>query len=258
MAHWLASAGFPDVAVLEGGLDAWRAAGLPVDAVAGDATAAGGGAPRGPGITPGAAVLPSLADRWVREGALPARRRLATLFVDIAGSTRLVAHHPPEQVLGVVQRFLALVADVALAYCGDVKDYEGDGALLYFESTPEAARAALAIREALGRGRCETGDGAAPRLAARMSLTVGDVVIGLVGSAMRQAIALVGPSVAIGSRILKQIAPGGVIATGEAVEALQAEAPELADAFVPLAPAFAVPGMEGVTVATWAIPALPA
>ena len=31
------------------------------------------------------------------------RRRLATLFVDIVGSTRLVVRHPPETVLGVVQ-----------------------------------------------------------------------------------------------------------------------------------------------------------
>lgn len=256
MAHWLASAGFPDVSVLVGGLEAWRAAGLPVDAVADRSTAAGDRAPRGPGFTPGAAVLPSLADRYVREGALPARRHLATLFVDIAGSTRLVAHHPPERVLGVVQRFLALVADVALAYCGDVKDYEGDGALLYFESTPEAVRAALAIRAALAHGQGEAAAG--PRVVARMSLTAGDVVIGLVGSAMRQAIALVGPSVAIGSRLLKQIEPRGVIATGDVVAALREQAPDLAGAFVPLDPAFAVPGMDGLTVETWAIPAPPA
>ena len=61
----------------------------------------------------------------------------------------MVEHYPPETVLGVVQRFMHLVTDVALAYCGDVKDFEGDGALLYFESTSEAVQAALAIRNAL-------------------------------------------------------------------------------------------------------------
>ena len=35
----------------------------------------------------------------------PTRRRLATLFVDIAGSTSLLVHHPPEVVLGIVQGF---------------------------------------------------------------------------------------------------------------------------------------------------------
>ncbi len=72
------------------------------------------------------------------------RRRLATLFVDIAGSTRLVVRHPPETVLGVVQCFAGLVSDVALAHGGQVKDFEGDGVLRYFESVVDAAAAALA------------------------------------------------------------------------------------------------------------------
>jgi class 3 adenylate cyclase len=181
-------------------------------------------------------------------GARPTRRRLATLFVDIAGSARLLAHHPPERVFAVVQRFMRLVTEVALAYCGDVKDFEGDGALLYFESPAEAAQAALAIRAALAGGSCD----AEVPIAARMSLTVGDVVLGVIGSSMRQAIALVGPSVNVGARLLKQIPPGGIIASGEAVEALRTEAPELAGAFRLLDPAFEVQGGDGITVATFA------
>jgi RNA polymerase sigma factor (sigma-70 family) len=54
------------------------------------------------------------------------RRRLTTLFVDIAGSTRLVVRHPPETMLGVVQCFAALVTDIALRHRGRVKDFEQD------------------------------------------------------------------------------------------------------------------------------------
>jgi hypothetical protein len=57
--------------------------------------------------------------------APPVRRRLATLFVDIAGSTSLLVHHPPEVVLGVVQGFMTLVTEVASAHAGTVKDFEG-------------------------------------------------------------------------------------------------------------------------------------
>ena len=64
--------------------------------------------------------------------ASPVRRRLATLFVDIAGSTSLLINHPPEVVLGIVQGFMALVTEVASAHAGTVKDFEGDGALVYF------------------------------------------------------------------------------------------------------------------------------
>ncbi len=249
MAHWLIGSGFPRVAVLAGGLGAWREAGLPVDTRLADhapvAAADAGAAERG--VLD--AFLPSLADRYLRAGTLPARRRLATLYVDIAGSTRLLAHHPPETVLGVVQRFLRLVTEVALAYCGDVKDYEGDGALLYFESPADAVRAALAIRAALACGRC--GSPAETTVTARMSLTLGDVVVGVVGTSMRRAMALVGPSVSVGSRLLKQVAPGGIIAGGEVIEALRGEAPQLAEGFRLVDPAFPVPGADGITVATW-------
>jgi class 3 adenylate cyclase len=250
VARWLADRGFSRVSVLEGGLAGWRDAGLPLELLEGGLPAdAGDGGPDVVADDRRAAFLPSLADRYLADDGLPARRRLATLFVDIAGSTRLLAHHSPERVLTVVQRFMRLVTDVALAYCGDVKDFEGDGALLHFESAAEATQAALAIRSALGCGSC---DDETP-ITARMSLTVGDVVLGVIGSAMRQAVALVGPSVSVGARLLKQIPPGGIIASGEVVEALRTEAPGLAAEARLLDPAHEVQGADGITVATYAI-----
>lgn len=75
---------------------------------------------------------------------LPTRRRLTTLFVDIAGSTSLLIHYPPEVVLSVVQGFMTLVTEIASGHAGTVKDFEGDGALVYFASVKNAVRAALA------------------------------------------------------------------------------------------------------------------
>lgn len=248
MAHWLVGQGFGRVSILEGGVAAWRAAGFEVERLRREARAVVERTSAPLTVAEGAAsFLPSLAERYLRDGGLPTRRRLVTLFVDIAGSTRLLVHTTPEIVLGVVQRFMRLVTEVALAYCGDVKDFEGDGALLYFESVAEASEAALAIRTALACGACE----ATTPVEARMSLTVGDVVLGVIGSTMRQAITLVGPSVSMGARLLKHISPSGIIASGEVVEALRAEAPALAEEFRLLDPAFEVPGMAGITVATY-------
>lgn len=182
---------------------------------------------------------------------LPARRRLTTVFVDIAGSTSLLVHNQPEAVLGVVQCFLKLVAEVASAFTGDVKDYEGDGALLYFDAPRDGVEAALAIRAALADGRCDAGCGGGPGVKARISLTVGEVVVGLVGSSSRPGIALVGPSVNVGSRLLKQVPPGGIITTGEVFETLRREAPCLAEEFRLVDAKFEVPGADGMTVATY-------
>lgn len=185
------------------------------------------------------------------------RRRLATLFVDIAGSTSLLVHHPPEVVLGVVQGFMTLVTEIASAHAGTVKDFEGDGALLYFASTKNAVRAALAIQRRLADGRCDIACGDGPGIAARTSITVGDVVVGVVGASMRRGLALIGPSVNIGARLLKHAAPGAIIASGEVFEELRRDAPRLADEFHPLDAAFIVPGADGMTVATYVVPPPP-
>lgn len=214
MARWLLDHGFPRVAVLRGGLDGWRRAGLATEPFVRDEPS-----PAEAGASSAGPLLPSLAERLLGEGGLPTRVRLATLFVDIAGSTRLLAHHPPETVLVCVQRFMRLVAEVALAYCGDVKDFEGDGALLYFEAASEAVEAALAIRAALADGLCDP----CP-ISARMSVAVGDVVLGVVGSRLRHTVALVGP-----------------------------EMPDLRQKFQMLDPAFEVPATGGMVVATWAL-----
>lgn len=203
-----------------------------------------------------ASARPVVTPPAVREAG-PVRLRVATLFVDIAGSTSLLVHHPPEVVLGVVQRFMALVTEAASAHAGTVKDFEGDGALLYFASTENAVTAALAVRRSLANGRCDIACGEGPGIAARMSVTVGDVVMGTVGSSMRRGIALVGPSVNIGARLLKHAPLGGVIASGDVFEELRRDAPRLADEFHPLDAAFIVPGADGMTVATYVVPPPP-
>lgn len=167
--------------------------------------------------------LPGLVSNYATQQGLPIRKELTVLFVDIADSTRAVVNQTPEEALAQVQSFMQVVTDIAIAYCGDVKDYEGDGALLYFESVTEAVQAALAIREAL----THRADG----LQARFSLNVGHVVIGVIGTALRRSVALIGPSINLAARLLKQIPPGGIIATATVVERLQQETPELAQQF---------------------------
>src|SRR3972149_5019583 len=123
-------------------------------------------------------ILPRPAAVHKREGG-GMRRRLATLFADIAGSTRLVVQHEPETVLGVFQCFAELVSDIALAHRGHVKDFEGDGVLLYFDSAVDAAEAALAIRAALDREQCDTGCGGRPGAPARLAPTGGEGALGV-------------------------------------------------------------------------------
>jgi class 3 adenylate cyclase len=249
--------GFKSVFVLENGLQAWKDAGLPTVPV--DPEALSSRTERSPGDpdavpanstnTHTHAFLPGLVENYANRHALPLKRELTVLFVDIANSTSAILGVSPEEALQFVQRFMGIVTDAALTYCGDVKDYEGDGALLYFESATEATQAALSIREALAAEVSST----EPPLRARLSLDVGEIVIGVIGTPMRRSVALIGPSINLAARLLKQIPPDGIIATAAVIEKLRAEIPELAERFSLFDEKLELKGFEKQYVKAYAI-----
>jgi len=194
------------------------------------------------------AFLPGLVESYANQQNLPVKRDLAILFVDIADSTSAIVQREPEQALAFVQRFMGIVTEAALAYCGDVKDYEGDGALLYFESVTEAAQAALEIRDRLA----QTAQSEEP-LRARLSLDAGSVVIGVIGTPLRRSVALIGPSINRAARLLKQIPPDGIIATDRVVEMLRASGHPLAGRFTLLDEHLELKGFEQETVTAYTL-----
>jgi class 3 adenylate cyclase len=184
--------------------------------------------------------VPGLVTHSLAQPEQSIQRELAIVFVDIADSTRMVVRQAPEVALAIVQRVRRLVTEIALAHCGDVKDYEGDGALLYFGSIVHAAKAALALRAALGEDHRR---GNLP-VQARLSVHVGDVIIGEIGSPLRRSVAVIGPAVSLAARLLKHIPPGGVIAPQAAIERLQRDAPDVAAHFQLFGPCLVLRGFE--------------
>lgn len=78
---------------------------------------------------------------------------MAVLFVEMVDSTALLLTRQPEGVLGLIQAFMEIVVDVAVQQCGDVHDFEGNGAMLYFAGVREALPAAFNLRTALNARR---------------------------------------------------------------------------------------------------------
>ncbi len=243
--------------MLEKGLEAWKRAGFPTAPIDPEALPSRAEPDSENAEAPDAhpanrhthAFLPGLVENYASRHELPLKRELALLFVDIADSTSAILGLSPEEALQFVQRFMGIVTEAALTYCGDVKDYEGDGALLYFESVTEATQAALAIREALAAAA----PAANPPLRARLSLDTGDIVIGVIGTAMRRSVALIGPSINLAARLLKQIPPDGIIATEAVVEKLRREFPALAERFSLLDEKMELKGFEKQYVKAYAI-----
>jgi class 3 adenylate cyclase len=225
VARWLDAAGYRDIAVLDGGWPAWLAGGGVTAVLAPEARRQIAGwtvlaeEPQGDLIAEAA---------FLRGLALPARRDLAVLFVDMVDSTRLFATHAPEQVLGLVQAFMEIVTEIAVSHCGDVHDFEGDGAMLYFASPTESLPAAFAIRDALAERRVTRPD--LPEV--RMALDFGPLVIGRIGGRERRGLSFIGTAVHTAARLLKLAPPGGIAATEAVMNHARASQQDHANAFL--------------------------
>jgi class 3 adenylate cyclase len=195
--------------------------------------------------------VPGVVAHYLTHQDFPITRELAVVFVDLVNSTRVLSQQPPAQALTLIQHFTELVTEIAVAHCGDVKDYEGDGALLYFASIVNATRAALAIRTALEA--LHTPDGQVVQ--ARFSLNVGEVTIGVIGSATRRSVALIGPTVHLAARLLKHVTPGGIIAPQTVIDRLQQEAPTVAQDFRLLGKCLTIRDFEEQCVTAYSLPA---
>ena len=256
---------YADVAILAGGLAAWVQSGFPLAPVDPDGRPAGVNWKPFPTEVPVRTIADLEAERSSQDAfapnligqsflagqELPLRREMAILFVDMVDSTPLFFRHAPEQVLALVQAFMEVVVEVGFYHCGNVHDFQGDGALLYFAGPGEAVPAAFELREALAAKRR-----ALPELPmARLALDMGPLVIGVVGTRVRRSVTLAGPSINIAARILKLAPPGGIIATASVVEHAKRTDPDLASQFARLSEPQHLKGVEGGPLALYVAPA---
>ncbi len=146
-------------------------------------------------------------------------RRVAVLFVDLAGSTELATQRPPEDVVALLNRFFGLVVAVVEEHGGWINKFMGDAALAIFGApvphADAADRALAAGRELAERLRTEL-----PEIAAGVGVSAGDAVAGNVGDVRRYEYTVIGDPVNEAARLteLAKSAPGRVLAAGRAVE----------------------------------------
>jgi adenylate cyclase len=152
-------------------------------------------------------------------------RDVAVLFVDIIGSTALAGRRPPEEVVGLLNRFFDVVIDVVHEHGGLVNKFAGDAALAIFGAPVELAgkeAAALAAARTMGRRLREE----VPELEAGIGVSAGPAVAGNVGAAQRYEYTVIGDPVNEAARLteLAKSVPGLVLANGRLLEVAGGEA----------------------------------
>jgi class 3 adenylate cyclase/predicted ATPase len=145
------------------------------------------------------------------------RRQLTVMFCDLVDSTRLSGQIDPEDYREVVRAYQNACAEVIQRFDGYIAQYLGDGLLVYFgypqaheDDAQRAVRAGLRIVGAMEALNTHLEQRYGMRVAVRLGIHTGLVVVGEVGSGNRQENLALGETPNVAARIQGLAAPDTV------------------------------------------------
>jgi class 3 adenylate cyclase/tetratricopeptide (TPR) repeat protein len=152
------------------------------------------------------------------------RRHLTVFFCDLVESTALSEQLDPEDLVELIAAYHAVSAEVIERFHGHVAQYQGDGVLAYFgyphaqgDDAVHAVRAGLDVVRAVRGLSGPRLDGAEVRLAARVGIHTGVVVVSEMGAGGRRHSLAVGDTVNVAAR-LEKLADSGTVVVSAATE----------------------------------------
>ncbi len=126
-------------------------------------------------------------------------REVGVLFVDMVGSTRMAASHPPAEVVALLNDFFRVVVDVVTEHGGLVNKFEGDAALVIFGAPLEHSDVATAALAAARQLRRELERATGVDLG--IGVSAGMAVAGNIGAARRFEYTVIGDPVNEAARL---------------------------------------------------------
>lgn len=149
--------------------------------------------------------------------------KIAVLFVDIRGFTSMSEELEPEQVVGILNRYLTFIAQCILKNGGTLDKFVGDEAMAFWgaplkqaDCAMGAARAAMDMVEGAVRLSEELNREFGRSVAYGIGIHLGKAVVGNIGCPQRMDYTAIGDTVNTAAR-LQGSAPGGTIYISRAV-----------------------------------------
>src|SRR5689334_8789697 len=162
---------------------------------------------------------------------------ITILFADIRGFTAYSEQHSPEELVAVLNRYLAAAAEAVLANEGTVDKFLGDAVMAWYNApvpqpdhTLRAVKSALAIRAAVAALHTEMPPEA--HLDFGVGIHYGEAVLGWIGTEKRLEYTAISDSVNTTKRIQENCAKNQILISREAYERVKDEID--AKPFVPL------------------------
>jgi len=174
------------------------------------------------------AVLDAILDGRLDDDARRGHRMLAFLFVDIRGFVELTAHHLPEEVLDLLNRYFGAMTPVLHAHGGTIDNFRGDGVMAIFGApnaldnpATAAARAARGMLARLPELNRELASAGHPPIGIGISMAFGEAIVGNVGSRERFNYTALGDGANVASRLQEVAKSTGypIVATAALVAA---------------------------------------
>ena len=154
------------------------------------------------------------------------RRQLTIMFCDLVGSTALSTQLDPEDLREVVRAYQTTCAEVIQRFDGYIAQYLGDGLLVYFgypqayeDNTQRAVRAGLGIVAAMATCNTYLAQQYKVRLAVRLGIHTGLVVVGEMGGGGRREQLAIGETPNLAAR-LEGLAPPDTVVISAATRSL--------------------------------------
>src|SRR5262245_10839541 len=146
------------------------------------------------------------------------RRQLTVMFCDLVGSTALSSTLDPEDMREVVRAYQKVCSDVITRFEGHIAQYLGDGLLVYFgypraheDNAQRAVRTALGIVNAVGQLNARARQDRDARLAVRVGIYTGLVVVGEIGSGAKHEHLALGETPNLAARLQAIAEPDTVV-----------------------------------------------
>ncbi len=172
-------------------------------------------------------VSPQVIDQLDPESLHPGGKRttVTVLFADIRGFTHFSEGLDPEQLVSVLNRYLAAAAEAILEEEGTIDKFMGDAVMAWFNAPiPQPDHTLRAVRAALRlRGRIRRLSESLPpdmRLHFGVGIHVGEAVLGLIGTEKRLEYTAIGDSVNTAKRIQENAAPDQILLSEPAYRAV--------------------------------------
>ncbi len=153
---------------------------------------------------------------------------ITALFADIRGFTAYSEKHTPEDLVAVLNRYLAAAAEAVLAFEGTVDKFLGDAVMAWYNAplpqpdhTLRAVRTALAIRDSIDRLHRELPKEA--HLDFGVGIHCGEAVLGWIGTEKRLEYTAIGDCVNTTKRIQENSGKDQILLSREAYERVKKE-----------------------------------